>query len=110
MLTNIEALFIVQPSFKPGSMNVVLYSPAIDILDNVFIFYNFKQVCDAIMVVTFAKEAGSWEKTFIYYSNERWQTESLKDYFDNQKYVWVCKELQPVFKYYEDVISLMVLI
>jgi len=96
-----EASFIVQPSFKPGLMNLILYSPAIDILDNVFIFYNFKQVRDAIMVVTFVEEASNWQKTFIYYSNERWQIESLKDYFDSKKYGWVCRELQPVFQYYE---------
>ena len=83
-------------------MNLILSSPAIDILDNVFIFYNFKQVRDAIMIVTFVEEAGSWQKTFIYYSNENWQTENLKNYFDHKKYNWVCRKLQPVFQHYEN--------
>ena len=79
-------------------MSVILKTHAIDMFDNVFIFYDFQQVRDAIMIAAFFEELRRWEKIFIYYSGDRWGVEKLKEYFNSKKYEWICSKLNMIFQ------------
>jgi hypothetical protein len=72
-----------------------------DVLDNVFIFYNFKQVLDVIMVVTFVERINRWQKIFVYNSDDGWETETLKTYVDSNKFEWLSKKLNLIFQHRE---------
>ena len=74
-------------------MSVVLKSRNADLLDNVFIFYDFKQVHDAIMIVTFDTKTKSWEKVFVYNNVNGWETNNIKRHVDDKKFNWISKKL-----------------
>ncbi len=69
-----------------------------DVLDNVIIFYDFKQVNDVLMIVTFDEKTKSWEKVFVYNSANGWETNSLKQYVNNKKFEWISKKLNLIFQ------------
>ena len=78
-------------------MSVVLKSRNADLLDNVFIFYDFKQVHDAMMIVTFDKKTKSWEKVFVYNSVNGWEINDVKRHVDDKKFKWISKKLDLIF-------------
>ena len=82
-------------------MSIIFNFRSADVLDNVFIFYNFKQVLDTIMIVTFVERINRWQKIFVYNSDDRWETETLKTYVDSNKFEWLCKKLNLIFQHRE---------
>ena len=83
-------------------MSVIFKRGNVDILDNIFIFYDFKQVLDAIMIVTFVEETNRWQKVFVCNSEDGWEIETLKPYVDANKFEWLCKKLSLIFQHRED--------
>ena len=82
-------------------MSVILNRGNSDVLDNIFIFYDFKQVLDAIMIVTFVESTNRWQKVFVYNSEDGWEIETLKPYIDPNKFEWLCKKLNLIFQHRE---------
>jgi hypothetical protein len=82
-------------------MSVVLNPGNIDVLDSVFIFYDFKQVLDAIMIITFVEGINRWQKIFVYNSEDGWEIETLKNYLDSKKFEWLSKTLNLIFQHRE---------
>lgn len=82
-------------------MSVMLNPRNIDVLDSVFIFYDFKQILDAIMIVTFVEGINRWQKVFVLNSEDGWETETLKSYFDSKKFEWLSKKLNLIFQHRE---------
>ena len=82
-------------------MSVMLNRGNIDVLDTVFIFYDFKQVLDAIMIVTFVEGINRWQKVFVYNSENGWEIETLKAYLDPKKFEWLSKKLNLIFQHRE---------
>jgi hypothetical protein len=82
-------------------MSVVLNPGNIDVLDSVFIFYDFKQVLDAIMIITFVEGINRWQKIFVYNSEGGWEIETLKNYLDSKKFEWLSKTLNLIFQHRE---------
>jgi len=72
-----------------------------DVLDTVFIFYDFKQVLDAMMIVTFVEGINRWQKIFVYNSEDGWEIETLKNYIDSKKFEWLSKKLNLIFQHRE---------
>jgi hypothetical protein len=72
-----------------------------DVLDNILIFYDFKQVLDAIMIVTFVEATNRWQKVFVCNSEDGWEIEALKPYVDANKFDWLCKKLTLIFQHRE---------
>ena len=56
-------------------MSVILNSRSIDVLEKIFIFYDFNQVVDVVMVVAYIDKLGRWEKIFVYNSEDIWHIE-----------------------------------
>ncbi len=83
-------------------MSVMLRTHAIDALDDIFIFYDFQQVRDVIMIVAFIEKLSSWEKIFIYYNEDRWNIESLSTYFDDKKFNWICNNINIILQHREE--------
>ena len=77
---------------------VLAKSKSTDVLNNVFIFYDFKQIKDMIMIVTFIEQSHQWEKIFVFCSNDQWRTELLKGYLNEEKYQWTCEQLKEILK------------
>ena len=73
-----------------------------DVLDNIFIFYNFQQVSDVIMIVAFVERLNRWEKIFIYNSADGWDIKSLATYFNEKKVNWICNKLNMIFQHREN--------
>ena len=82
-------------------MSVLLNPRNSDVLDTVFIFYDFKQVLDAMMIVTFVEGINRWQKIFVYNSEDGWEIETLKDYLDSKKFEWLSKKLNLIFQHRE---------
>jgi hypothetical protein len=82
-------------------MSIIFNFHSTDVLDNVFIFYDFKQVLDTIMVVTFVERINRWQKIFVFNSEDRWETEMLKTYVEPNKFEWLCKKLNLIFQHRE---------
>jgi len=82
-------------------MSVLLNPRNSDILDTVFIFYDFKQVLDAMMIVTFVEGIHRWQKIFVYNSEDGWEIETLKNYIDSKKFEWLSKKLNLIFQHRE---------
>jgi len=83
-------------------MSVILNPRNIDVLDSVFIFYDFKQILDAIMIVTFVEGTNRWQKIFVYDSEDGWEIETLKAYLDSTKFEWLSKKLNLIFQHREN--------
>jgi hypothetical protein len=83
-------------------MSVLLNPRNSDVLDTVFIFYDFKQVLDAMMIVTFIEGINRWQKIFVYNSEDGWEIETLKDYLDSKKFEWLSKKLNLIFQHREN--------
>ena len=83
-------------------MSVILNHGNIDVLDKIFIFYDFKQVLDAIMIVTFVERTNRWQKVFVCNSEDGWEIETLKPYVDSNKFEWLCKKLNLIFQHREN--------
>ncbi|HYJ63499.1 MAG TPA: hypothetical protein VEV62_07135 [Parafilimonas sp.] len=83
-------------------MSVLLNRRNSDVLDTVFIFYDFKQVLDAMMIVTFVEGINRWQKIFVYNSEDGWEIETLKDYLDSKKFEWLSKKLNLIFQHREN--------
>ena len=83
-------------------MSVLLNHRNSDVLDTVFIFYDFKQVLDAMMIVTFVEGINRWQKIFLYNSEYGWEIETLKDYLDSKKFEWLSKKLNLIFQHREN--------
>ena len=79
-------------------MSVILNSRSIDVLENIFIFYDFNQVVDAVMVVAYIDKLGRWEKIFVYNSGDVWDIDNLAKYFDKRKFNWLSKKLNMIFQ------------
>ena len=77
-------------------MSVLLNPRNIDVLDSVFVVYDFKQILDAIMIVTFVEG-----KVFVYNSEDGWEIENLKNYVDSKKFEWLSKKLNLIFQHRE---------
>jgi hypothetical protein len=82
-------------------MSVILNPRGTDVLDSVFIFYDFKQILDAIMIVTFVEGINRWQKIFVYNSEDGWEIETLKNYIDSKKFEWLSKKLNLIFQHRE---------
>jgi len=82
-------------------MSVLLNPRNSDVLDTVFIFYDFKQVLDAMMIVTFVEGINRWQKIFVYNSEDGWEIETLKNYIDSKKFEWLSKKLNLIFQHRE---------
>ncbi|HYJ65965.1 MAG TPA: hypothetical protein VEV62_19615 [Parafilimonas sp.] len=82
-------------------MSVLLSPRNMDVLDTVFIFYDFKQVLDAMMIVTFVEGINRWQKIFVYNSEDGWEIETLKNYIDSKKFEWLSKKLNLIFQHRE---------
>jgi len=82
-------------------MSVLLSPRNMDVLDTVFIFYDFKQVLDAMMIVTFVEGINRWQKIFVYNSEDGWEIETLKNYIDSKKFEWLSKKLNLMFQHRE---------
>ena len=89
-------------------MSAVIKSSGGDLLDNIFIFYDFSQVKDAVLIVTYFESLRRWDKVFIFFINDQWETESLLMRLSATKYEWLCKKLDFIFKelYAEESINL----
>lgn len=83
-------------------MSVMVRTRAIDVLDNVFIFYDFQQIRDAIMIVAFVEDLGKWEKIFIYFIDGRWEIETLNEYFNDSKASWISDKIGMILQHQED--------
>jgi len=83
-------------------MSVLLNPRNSDVLDTVFIFYDFKQVLDAMMIVTFVEGINRWQKIFVYNYEDGWEIETLKDYLDSKKFEWLSKKLNLIFQHREN--------
>lgn len=83
-------------------MSVMIRSHSCDVLDDIFIFYDFQQVQDAMMIVAYFDNSNSWEKLFIYYSDDKWETKFLKHYFTIDKYDWICKQIDIILQHREN--------
>ena len=79
-------------------MSVILNSRTSDVLDTVFIFYDFKQVLDAIMIITFVEGTNQWQKVFVHNSENGWEIETLKNYVDPKKFEWLRNKLNLIFQ------------
>ncbi|HYJ65992.1 MAG TPA: hypothetical protein VEV62_19750 [Parafilimonas sp.] len=79
-------------------MSVILNPRSTDVLDSVFIFYDFKQILDAIMIVTFVEGLNRWQKIFVYNSEDGWEIETLKNFLDSKKFEWLSKKLNLIFQ------------
>ena len=82
-------------------MSVILNPRSTDVLDSVFIFYDFKQVLDAMMIVTFVEGINRWQKIFVYNSEDGWEIETLKNFLDSKKFEWLSKKLNLMFQHRE---------
>ncbi len=78
-------------------MSVIIKARGTGVLDNVFIFYDFKQVRDAVLVIMFAKQLGCWEKVLIYNTTNGWEADILKNYLEDDRYGLVSKKLKLIF-------------
>ena len=81
---------------------VLVKSESTDVFNNVFIFYDFKQVKDMIMIVTYLEQSKQWEKIFIFNKDSRWQTDELQDYLSEEKYKWTFEKLTEIFNEPQD--------
>ena len=85
-------------------MNLFLKYPGTDDLVNtIFIMYDFKQISDTIMIVLYNKDADRWKKIFIHKINDRWRTIFLKEFLDDQKFAWLCEKLNLIIEQDPDV-------
>ena len=82
-------------------MSVLLNPRNIDVLDSVCVVYDFKQILDAIMIVTFVEGINRWQKVFVYNSEDGWEIENLKNYVDSKKFEWLSKKLNLIFQHRE---------
>lgn len=82
-------------------MSVLLKPRTNDVLDTVFIFYDFKQVLDAIMIVTFVEGINRWQKVFVHNSENGWEIETLKNYLEPKKFEWLSTKLNLIFQHRE---------
>lgn len=83
-------------------MSVIVNRGNTDVLDSVFIFYDFKQVLDAIMIITFVEGINQWQKIFVYNSDKGWDIETLKTFLDPKKFEWLSKKLGLIFQHREN--------
>ena len=67
----------------------------------IFIWYDFKQIRDAVLLLFFSGKTNHVEKIFIYANNNRWETDVLRYYIDDEAYAPICKKLQYLFEYRE---------
>ena len=67
----------------------------------IFIWYDFKQIRDAVLLLFFSEKTNHFEKIFIYANNGRWETDVLRYYIDDEAYDPVCKKLQYLFEFRE---------
>lgn len=79
-------------------MSAIIKSSGGSLLDNIFIFYDFSQVKDAVLVVTYFENLGRWEKIIVFYINNSWETESLMMQLSSKKYKWLCEKLLLIFQ------------
>ena len=82
-------------------MSVKLNKGNIDVLENILVFYDFNQVLDAIMIVTFVEKTNRWQKVFVYNTEDGWEIETLKPYVDSDKFEWLSKKLNLIFQHRE---------
>jgi hypothetical protein len=67
----------------------------------IFIFYNFHQVRDAVLLLLFAEKTNRFEKIFVYANAGRWETDVLRYYVDGKTYETICKRLKSLFDFRE---------
>ena len=65
----------------------------------IFIWYDFKQIRDAILLLLYTEKNKQYEKVFIYESSNCWQTDILKKYTDEKTYKAICKKLKYIFTF-----------
>ncbi len=63
----------------------------------IFIWYDFKQIRDAILLVFFSEKTNRYERVFIYGNAEGWETDILQYCTDGATYKAICKRLKQLF-------------
>lgn len=79
-------------------MSAIIKSGSENLLDNVYIFYDFNQVRDAVLIITYFEQLCRWEKLYVYFTNNRWESESLLMYMNCEKLNWIREKLNSIFQ------------
>ena len=64
----------------------------------IYIWYNFKQIRDVVLLLFFSEKTKRFEKVFIYANTSRWEIDVLRHYTDDEMYGAICERLQYLFE------------